>query len=56
MEAGHNTLASRLVDFTSTHVSTIDIGFEVGMGDSTIIDFEDFELVDQEFWHDLSIP
>ncbi|KAK5208750.1 hypothetical protein LTR41_005979 [Exophiala xenobiotica] len=49
-------VSSRPVDFTSTHVSTIDIGFEVGMGDSTGIDFEDFELVDQEFWHDLSIP
>ncbi|KAK5229790.1 hypothetical protein LTR72_001322 [Exophiala xenobiotica] len=56
MEAGHNTLSSRPVDFTSSHVSTIDIGFEAGMGYSSGIDFEDFELVDQEFWHDLSIP
>ncbi len=56
IEAGHNTLTSRPVDFTHSHVNTIDMGFEAQMGDSTGIDFEDFELVHQEFWHDLSIP
>ncbi|KAK4937036.1 hypothetical protein LTR10_022222 [Elasticomyces elasticus] len=56
MEAGHNTLTSRPVDFAPSHANTFDIGFEAGIGDISGVDFQDFELVDQEFWHDLSVP